>query len=104
MGAPVLNAAPPLQRHRRRRRHQGVLRGRFEPSDLPLGDAQAQRIAVVLGDSTHACGCRVGRFGRDRRWQVVPLIKLGCVPASLRERVYRVVQLGARTIRDLHPV
>ncbi|MFI5049362.1 MAG: acyltransferase family protein [Gaiellales bacterium] len=108
MAAPVPNAlAPPLQRLPA---DVVDIKGCFaDGSSRPIcrwGDAQAQRIAVVLGDS-HARMWLPGveRFGRDRQWQVVPLIKLGCVPALIYENAACTewFNWALDTIRDLHP-
>ena len=70
------------------------------------GDADARRVAVVLGDS-HARMWLPGlqRFGQDRHWQVVPLIKLGCVPALIYENAACTEWFtwALDTIRGLHP-
>ena len=48
------------------------------------GTARSTRMLIVIGDS-HGQMWMPGfvRFARDHRWQVVPLIKDGCVPSAM---------------------
>ena len=108
MAAPVPDAlAPPLQRLPA---DVVDVKGCFaRNATSPIcrwGDAGADRVAVVLGDS-HARMWLPGfqKFGRAHHWQVVPLIKLGCVPALVYENAACTEWFDRtlETIRSLHP-
>jgi hypothetical protein len=70
------------------------------------GDSTADRTAVFIGDS-HARMWVPGvtEFGREQHWQVVPLIKMGCVPVRVvtSESCGRWFSWATEQIRRIHP-
>jgi peptidoglycan/LPS O-acetylase OafA/YrhL len=69
-----------------------------------LGDVHARRRLVVIGDS-HAEMWMPGfvRFATHRHWQLIPLIKDGCVPSVMQRDCSAWYSWMLAEVRRLHP-